>query len=402
MPVNLIVPSALNVIDGVRFAALPCGIKKNKNLDLVAIELNPEAHIAAVFTTNKFCAAPVILAKQHLSQNSSIRYLLINSGNANAGTGQQGIDDALASCQTLAENTQCEATQVLPFSTGVIAEALPLEKINLAIPQLVKNLSADSALEAAQGILTTDVELKAASTQIEIEGEIINISGFAKGSGMIKPNMATMLGYIFTDASISTKALKVILRQATEQSFNAITVDGDTSTNDACVLVSTQKSKCQIDENNQLFLSALNDIFKTLAKNIIRDGEGATKFVTIQVESAHSVEEAKEMAFTIAHSPLVKTALFASDPNWGRILAAVGRANIDHLEIDTVDLYLGAECLVENGQPHPAYDEEKAFEIMRADEITIRVCLNVGESSTTVWTTDLSYDYVKINAEYRS
>lgn len=402
MPVNLIVPESLNTIKGVRYAATASGIKKNENLDLVLIELCDTAQVSAVFTTNKFCAAPVTLAKKHLSDSNSIRYLLINSGNANAGTGEKGFNDALSSCQKVAELTSCNKNQVLPFSTGVIAEPLPIDNITLALPGLVKDLDSNSALQAAEGILTTDIVVKAVTQCIDINGEIISITGFAKGSGMIKPNMATMLGYVFTDANISKNSLDILLKQATEQSFNAITVDGDTSTNDACVLVSTQKSKHQIDEHNEQFKNVLNSVFRTLAQNIIRDGEGATKFVSIQVESALNVSEAKELAFTIAHSPLVKTALFASDPNWGRILAAIGRANISCLEIDKVELYLGDECLVKSGQPNPSYSEDKATKIMQQEEIDIKVCLNVGHAETTIWTTDLSYDYVKINAEYRS
>ncbi|MBL7004742.1 MAG: bifunctional glutamate N-acetyltransferase/amino-acid acetyltransferase ArgJ [Gammaproteobacteria bacterium] len=401
MPVNLIIPEALHTIDGVKFSALACGIKKNKALDLVVVELCKEAQAVAVFTTNKFCAAPVTLAKQHLKE-ATPRYLLINSGNANAGTGEQGYQDALTCCESLASHAGCETNQVLPFSTGVIAEALPVEKIQQAIPSLVSSVSSQNALLAAKGILTTDLAIKATSTQVEIEGELITIMGFAKGSGMIKPNMATMLGYVFTDAKINKEVLDIYLTTAVDKSFNAITVDGDTSTNDACVLVSTQQSRVDIGANNAVFESALERVFQTLAQNIIRDGEGATKFVTIDVSSAANDKDAKEMAFTIAHSPLVKTALFASDPNWGRILAAVGRAPVSALAIDSVDLYLGDECLVKSGLPNPDYSEEKAFEIMRKDEINISVCLNIGNSSTRVWTTDLSYDYVKINAEYRS
>lgn len=402
MPVNLNVPEHLEVIDGVRYSAIASGIKKNGRLDLVAIELSEGSHVAAVFTQNKFCAAPVLLAKKHLEQTDSIRYLLINSGNANAGTGDQGLKDAEKSCLKVAELTSNQPNQILPFSTGVIAEALPINKISQALPELINDLSENNALLAAEGILTTDIAIKAVSQKVEVDGETITITGFTKGSGMIKPNMATMLAYVFTDASISKNVLDKLLKQATDKSFNAITVDGDTSTNDACVLVSTQKSKIDITEKCEKFVEALESVFTTLAQNIIRDGEGATKFVSIQVKSAKNVEEAKELAFTVAHSPLVKTALFASDPNWGRILAAVGRANISHLEIDKVDLYLGDECLVKSGQPNPKYSESRAFDIMAKDEITITIELNVGDTNTTVWTTDLSYDYVKINAEYRS
>lgn len=402
MPVNLHIPEFLHPIKGVRYASIASGIKANNKLDLVAIELNPEAHVAAVFTTNKFCAAPVIVAKQHLNEGSGIRALLINSGNANAGTGEQGLADALSSCESIASHMSIKTNQVLPFSTGVIAQALPLEKITQALPALVNSLSVDAALDAAKGILTTDLALKAVTKKIQVDGEEVCITGFAKGSGMIKPNMATMLAYVFTDASIDQQSLIKLNEQAIKSSFNSITVDGDTSTNDACVLVSTQQSGCQIDANNEQFSHALNEVYQTLAQNIIRDGEGATKFVTIKVESAFDDNEAREMAFTIAHSPLVKTALFASDPNWGRILAAVGRADISALEIDKVDLYLADECLVKSGLPNPDYSEERAFTIMREDEITITVCLNLGSGNAKVWTSDLSYDYVKINAEYRS
>ena len=400
MPVNLKIPQFLEPIHGVRYSAVASGIKKTGALDLVAIELPEQAHVAAVFTQNKFCAAPVTLAKQHLQQNQP-RFLLINSGNANAGTGEQGMQDAFACCTALANETGWEVNQVLPFSTGVIAAALPVNNIQQAIPQLVKELSPDHALKAAEGIMTTDLAIKAVSQSIEVNGETISITGFTKGSGMIKPNMATMLAYIFTDATISQAALDNLLKQAVAGSFNAISVDGDTSTNDACVLVSTQTSQQDMSENIA-FITALNSVFVTLAQNIVRDGEGATKFVTIEVESAYSEHEAKELAFTIAHSPLVKTALFACDPNWGRILAAVGRAPIEHLEIDKVDLFLGDECLVKGGLPYSGYSEERAFKIMAQAEITITVKLNCGAAKSRVWTSDLSYDYVKINAEYRS
>lgn len=402
MAVNYTPVDRLEPISGIRFASIHSGIKKPSILDLVAIGLCDDSKVSAIFTTNKFCAAPVTVAKEHLAQSLPIKCLLINSGNANAGTGAQGLKDAKNSCQAVANELDCEPTQVLPFSTGVIAAALPLDKIEAAVPRLISQLSDNDALEAAKGILTTDTVLKACSKQIVIEGETLTITGFTKGSGMIQPNMATMLAYIFTDADIDLKFQDQLLKNCSDQSFNSITVDGDTSTNDACVLVNTGQKSYKVTESSVEYIQVLMDVFQNLAQSIIRDAEGATKFVSIHIKNAESPKEAKILGLTIAHSPLVKTALFASDPNWGRILAAIGRAPIESLDINKVDLFLGSECLVKQGNPNPSYSEANAFEIMKKEEIDITVNLNMGDSETTIWTSDLTYEYVKINAEYRS
>ena len=403
MSVGLSEPSRLIPVKGVKLAVGHAGIKKNsvKN-DLVLFQLGEQATVAAVFTTNKFCAAPVTIARRHLQHNNATRYLLINSGNANAGTGEQGIQSALSTCQAVAAEANADETEVLPFSTGVIGAQLPHHKIELVIPSLFQDLKEDNWLAAAKGIMTTDTLPKAASRQLTINGKVVTITGICKGSGMIKPDMATMLGYVATDAVISKQALSVCLKQAVDVSFNCISVDGDTSTNDACILIATGSSAVEVDDSNKEFMQALLEVFQQLAQSIIRDGEGATKFVTIQVEQATSQQDARELAYTIAHSPLVKTALFASDANWGRILAAIGRAPVSSLEIDQVDLFLGDVCLIEKGLPHPDYTEQKGQDVMKQQDITIRVNLNIGDAAATIWTTDLSYDYVKINAEYRS
>ena len=403
MSVGLSEPSRLIPVKGVKLAVGHAGIKKNsvKN-DLVLFQLSEQATVAAVFTTNKFCAAPVTIARRHLQQNEAVRYLLINSGNANAGTGEQGIQSALSTCQAVAAEAGADVTDVLPFSTGVIGAQLPDHKIAAVIPSLFQQLKEDNWLAAAKGIMTTDTIAKAVSRQVTINGKVITITGICKGSGMIKPDMATMLGYVATDAVITQQALSICLKQAVDVSFNCISVDGDTSTNDACVLIATGNSSVQVDHSNQEFMQALLDVFQQLAQSIIRDGEGATKFVTIQVEQAVSQQDARELAYTIAHSPLVKTALFASDANWGRILAAIGRAPVSRLEIEKVDLFLGDVCLIEKGLPHPDYTEQKGQDVMKQQDITITVNLHLAESAATIWTTDLSYDYVKINAEYRS
>ena len=403
MPVGLKSPSQLQAVGGIRLSAIHCGIKSDKNIkDLVLIEIAETANIASVFTTNKFCAAPVVVAKQHLAENHNTRYLLINSGNANAGTGDSGNQSAVACCAAVAEYAAVSASAVLPFSTGVIAAELPAAKISQAVPALFEQLHPHRWLEAAEGIMTTDTLPKAISEQFQLQGKTITITGMAKGSGMIRPDMATMLSFVATDAEIEPAVLKLYLDQAVGRSFNAITVDGDTSTNDACVLIATGQSAVAVEADNHSFKEALIKVFLHLAQSIIRDGEGATKFVEIEVQQAKSVEEAREVGFTIAHSPLVKTALFASDPNWGRILAAVGRAKIDSLQIESVDLYLGNVCLLKNGVPDRDYLEELGQREMDKEEIKITVKLGQGEAAAIIWTTDLSYDYVKINAEYRS
>jgi glutamate N-acetyltransferase / amino-acid N-acetyltransferase len=403
MAVGLSAPETILSIEGVRLASCYCGIKKKSSLDdLVLIEINETANVAAVFTTNKFCAAPVTVAKKHLQSGSKIRYLLINSGNANAGTGDQGIATAEKSCEVIAQATGLKSDQVLPFSTGVIGQQLEVSKIEDAVPELLAKLDQENWMQAVKGIMTTDTLPKAISRQVTIDGKVVTISGMCKGSGMIKPDMATMLAYVATDAEIDSDTLSVLLKQAVDQSFNAITVDGDTSTNDACVLIASGVSGVKVDANQLSFIEALNDVFKILAQSIIRDGEGATKFIEIAVNSAASTKDARELAYTIAHSPLVKTALFASDANWGRILAAIGRAPVDTLSIDKVDLYIGNTCLVRGGEPDPEYTEAKGQMEMSQQDIVIRVDLNVGSNAVQIWTTDLSFEYVKINAEYRS
>jgi len=404
MAVNLLEPKTLLSVKGIRLSSVAAGIKKNKSNDLVLIEIAKNSQCAAVFTQNKFCAAPVTLAKKYLQTNAP-RYLLINSGNANAGTGDQGMRDAIESCELLANEMGCSKEDVLPFSTGVIGENLPLNKIKNALPELHKQLLEDNWINAGRGIMTTDTKLKGISKQVEIQGKKITVSGISKGAGMIQPNMATMLSYIATDVAIDKNLLQQCLTSSVHLSFNSITVDSDTSTNDACVLIATgQAANKKITEKNadyEKLANAINEVSLYLAQAIIRDAEGATKFVALQVNAAKNVEDARQVAYTVAHSPLVKTALFASDPNWGRILAAVGRAGVD-FEINKIKIFLGDICIVSNGGRDAAYTEEQGQKIMNQQEITIRIELQTGEESACIWTSDLSYDYVKINSEYRS
>lgn len=392
-------------VAGVRLAAVASNIRYADRLDLVLIEITPGAALAGVFTQNAFCAAPVLLAKQHL-QAAGGRYFLINTGNANAGTGAAGRDDALRCCQALAQLTEVQADSVLPFSTGVIGEPLPVNKIVLGLPEAMDKLCADNWLQAATGILTTDTRPKLASTRIELDGESVTITGMAKGSGMIKPDMATMLAFIFTDAQIHRELLEQKLAQAVSHSFNRITVDGDTSTNDSCMLVATGNSGVRIDAGdnsvNEAFDRALGQIFRELATALIRDAEGATKFITISVGGGASTAECLQVAYAVAESPLVKTAFFASDPNWGRILAAVGRSGLKDLALDAIAIKLGDVALIRNGELDPNYAEEKGQIEMNKQEITIEIELARGRCSETIWTSDLSHGYVKINAEYRT
>ncbi|MDH5472025.1 MAG: bifunctional glutamate N-acetyltransferase/amino-acid acetyltransferase ArgJ [Gammaproteobacteria bacterium] len=404
MAVKLSEPEKLLPIKGIRVASLAAGIKKSGSDDLVLFEIADGSQTSAMFTRNVFCAAPVLLSRKHL-QLSSPKYLLINAGNANAGTGQNGMEAAESCCKLVADETAAKATAVLPFSTGVIGQNLPVEKFAAAIPDLVKQLHEDSWLKAGRGIMTTDTLLKGISRQIELDGKTITITGIAKGSGMIHPDMATMLGFVATDAGVSKELLDSCLQESVQKSFNSITVDGDTSTNDSCVLMATGQSGVMFindtDKNFEVFKEALNDVFIYLAQAIIRDGEGATKFISLNIINATSEEEARKVAYTIAHSPLVKTALFASDPNWGRILAAVGRSGIS-LDIDKIEIYLDDVCIVREGGRADSYTEEQGQAVMSRDEITITVDLKQGQKSAVVWTCDFSYDYVKINAEYRS
>lgn len=393
-------------ISGLRLATASAGIKANGQTDMVLLEMAEGSSVSGVYTQNAFCAAPVTVAKQH-QQQTTARYCLINSGNANAGTGQQGLQTALACCQAVSEQTGDKVEQVLPFSTGVIGQQLPLDKMQATVPQLVEGLSEENWFAAAHGIMTTDTLAKAGSRQIELDGERVTITGMAKGSGMIKPNMATMLAYIATDANVDQAVLDTMLQQASEQSFNRITVDGDTSTNDACILVATGKASHNTitdltSESAQTLYQAIVELSQQLAHAIVRDGEGATKFVAVEVEQGRDQAECRQVAETIAHSPLVKTALFASDPNWGRILAAVGRSGLAQFDLSKVAIYLNDVCIISAGQPAADYTEASGQAVMDQEEITIRVLLGRGQAEITVWTCDFSYDYVKINAEYRS
>ena len=397
--------SPLHPVEGVRLSAISAGIKASGRRDLVLLELCEHSTAAAVFTRNAFCAAPVTVSRQHLSRESP-RYLLINSGNANAGTGEQGLRDARACCDALARTAGCQPEAVLPFSTGVIGEPLPVSVIEKGLPQALDNLRPEGWQDAAYGIMTTDTVPKGVSKQITIHDKAVTITGIAKGSGMIHPDMATMLAYVATDASIEQPLLQRCLAGAVAASFNSITVDGDTSTNDACVLVATGRSDApQLQANSEaltVFQSALTGLCIELAQAIIRDGEGATKFITVEVTQAARDAEARQVAYTIAHSPLVKTAFFASDPNWGRILAAVGRAGVADLDVNRIAIYLDEVCIVRDGQRCKGYEEQQGVMVMKRDEITIRVELGRGNHHTRVWTCDFSYDYVRINAEYRS
>ena len=403
MAVGLEAPQSLTPVAGVRLAAVEAGIRYRDRRDLVLMELAEGSTAAAVFTRNAFRAAPVLVAEAQLAA-AAPRYLLINSGNANAGTGQPGLDAAQASCQALAEAAGCRAEEVLPFSTGVIGEPLPVERIAQALPAAVQALAEDAWMDAARGIMTTDTLPKGVSRRVTINGAPVTITGIAKGSGMIHPDMATMLAYVATDAALPADLLRQCLRLAADRSFNAVTVDGDTSTNDACVLVATGAAGVSVGEGAALdaFQAALDEVCMQLAQAIVRDGEGATKFVTIDVVGARHEAEARQVGFTIAHSPLVKTALFASDPNWGRILAAVGRAGIEDLDVGRIDIHLGGVRIVRGGGRDPDYTEAQGQAVMKQAEIDIRVALDRGDARVRIWTTDLSHEYVRINAEYRS
>lgn len=405
MTVNISEPAQLLPISGIRLAACAAGIKKNAATDIVLIEICEGAACSAVFTQNRFRAAPVLISEKHIKQ-ASPRLLMINSGNANAGTGDSGYNNAIITCELAAAELGCSIEEVLPFSTGIIGENLPVKCFSDALPGLVQSLASDYWLPAAKGIMTTDTVAKAVSRQVEIDGEVITITGIAKGSGMIKPNMATMLGYIATDAKVDSDLLSDCLKSSVESSFNSITVDGDTSTNDSCVLIATGRSAVSEingkDHRYDIFIKALNEVMQFLAQAIIRDAEGVTKFVEITVTNAESYKDAKTVAYTVAHSPLVKTALFASDPNWGRILAAVGRAEIDTINVENLSIYLGDVCIVKNGGRDTDYTEEAGQAVMSQDEITITIDMAQSDKNATVWTSDLSYGYVKINAEYRS
>ena len=407
MPVNLVPPLAgdLHPVAGVSIGIASAGIKKTGHKDLTLMLLAPGSRVAGVFTQNRFCAAPVVVAKRHLA-GTAPRAFIINTGNANAGTGEAGLNHAEQICRALANWLPCTDAEILPFSTGVIMEPLPVDKIVAALPALIADCKADNWLAAAHAIMTTDIVAKAATRRIELDGKTVTVTGIAKGSGMIHPNMATLLSFIATDAAISQPVLQQLVQYAADQSFNCITVDGDTSTNDSFMLVATGVAgNTEIDkQNNDYFTLALAvvDVARELAQAIVRDGEGATKFISIQVEGGTDRDECRKIAYAIAHSPLVKTAFFASDPNLGRILAAIGYAGVADLDVQAIQLYLDDVLVAENGGRAASYREADGQRIMQQAEITVRVVLGRGTADATVWTCDFSYDYVKINAEYRS
>ncbi|MAY56747.1 MAG: bifunctional ornithine acetyltransferase/N-acetylglutamate synthase [Gammaproteobacteria bacterium] len=394
-------------VDGINIATVCAGVRYKNRRDLVLFELAEGTRTTAVFTLNAFCAAPVTLARHHIaSAKGDIRYLLVNTGNANAGTGPQGMKDAETCCHAVAGLTGVDDHQVLPFSTGVIGERLPAERIVAALPEARQSLVADNWLAAASGIMTTDTRPKGISTVVEHQGKRITLTGITKGAGMIKPNMATMLAFVGTDADIELPLLQSLLQSAVTYSFNRITVDGDTSTNDCCTLSATGKSGIKVSEADpallDAFTTALHELMIGLAKLIIRDAEGATKFVTVDVRGGGTVQECLQVAYAIAESPLVKTALAASDPNWGRILAAIGRAGVESLDVTKIDIWLGDVQIVEKGGLAPSYTEEQGQRVMNQVDITLTISLDRGDVNEQVWTADLTEEYVRINASYRS
>jgi glutamate N-acetyltransferase / amino-acid N-acetyltransferase len=409
MPVLLTAPNPadLHPVPGLRLGVAEAGVRKANRKDLVVLELAEGAAVAGVFTQNRYCAAPVQVCREHLAGGSGIRAVLINTGNANAGTGADGLARARRSCDALAARMGLAPQQVLPFSTGVIMETLPVERIEAGLPAALADLSASNWARAAEGIMTTDTLPKAASRQVQIGGRTVTVTGISKGAGMIRPNMATMLGFIATDAVLAPALLQPLVKQAADASFNRITIDGDTSTNDSFVLIATRQAGhaeiTSLDSaEGQALREAVFAVARQLAQAIVRDGEGATKFITVQIDGGRSEAECRLAAYAIAHSPLVKTAFFASDPNLGRILAAVGYAGIDDLDQQLIEMHLDDVHVVTQGGRHPAYREEDGQRVMKQAEITVRVHLGRGAASSTVWTCDLSHDYVSINADYRS
>lgn len=411
MPVNSPLPiaSELKPVNGLRLGHAEAGIKRPGRKDVLVIELPAGASVAGVFTKNRFCAAPVQICREHLaaSQTSGkeIRALVINTGNANAGTGEPGYQNALRTCEELGKLMKLDQEQILPFSTGVILEPLPVDKVIAALPQAISRLEADNWFNAAESIMTTDTQAKAFSKQVQIDGKTITITGISKGAGMIHPNMATMLGYVGTDAKVPQALLQALTTEVAGLSFNAITIDGDTSTNDSFIVMATGASSVEIASSGSsydIFKQALIEVSQQLAKMIVRDGEGATKFITIQIDGGKTEAECKQVAEAIAHSPLVKTAFFASDPNLGRILAAIGYAGIADLDVGGVQLWLDDVWVAKNGGRHPDYQEADGQRVMKQSEITIKANLGRGHASQTVWTCDLSHEYVSINADYRS
>ena len=405
MAVGLAPPANLQPIAGIRLGTTAAGIRKSGKTDLLLMRIDPGATAAAVFTRNQFCAAPVIVAREHMAAATEPRALLVNAGNANAGTGASGVAAARTSCRAVAKLIGCEEQQVLPFSTGVIGEPLPVERIEAALPKAVDACAEDNWLAAAEAIMTTDTVAKGMSVTRKSGGGVLTVTGIAKGAGMIRPDMATMLAYLATDASVPAPLLQRVLVESVAQSFNRITIDGDTSTNDACVLIATGAGAVTVDGDGaelDALREAATEVCTHLARAIVRDGEGATKFVTVAVEQGANTQECLQVAYTIAHSPLVKTALFASDPNWGRILAAVGRAGLADLDVQRIAIFLDQVCIVNGGGRAAHYTEEQGRAVMAQDEILIRVVLGRGDAAQQVWTSDFSYDYVRINAEYRT
>jgi glutamate N-acetyltransferase/amino-acid N-acetyltransferase len=413
MPVNLYPPQVtdLHPIPGVRIGVTQAGIRKVGRKDLTVVLIDEGASVSGVFTQNRFCAAPVQICRTHLNADEGIRAMVVNTGNANAGTGEDGLKRARETCEALAHALQISPTQVLPFSTGVIMEPLPYDRIIAGLPSAIaaagQVATAQQWVDAAEGIMTTDTVPKAASTQVQIAGTTVSVTGISKGAGMIRPNMATMLGYVATDACVAPALMKELSLALAEGSFNRVTVDGDTSTNDSFVVIATNKSThppitSLSSAEGQALLQAMMQVARQLAQAIVRDGEGATKFITIRVEGGRDGAECRQVAYAIAHSPLVKTAFFASDPNLGRILAAVGYAGIADLDQTGIDLYLDDVHVAVQGGRHPDYREEDGQRVMKQSEITVRVVLGRGSAHDTVWTCDLSHDYVSINADYRS
>ena len=412
MAVNSPKPVAadLKAVAGIEIGVAEAGIKKPNRKDLLVLKLAPTATVAGVFTLNRFCAAPVQIAKANLAAVTAgaapIRALLVNTGNANAGTGESGLADAQASCAALAELLGCTPQQILPFSTGVILEPLPVQRLVAGLPQAVAALTSDNWFSAAEAIMTTDTQPKAGSRSLTIGGHAVTLTGISKGAGMIKPNMATMLGFLAFDATVAQPVLDQLVKQAADKSFNCITIDGDTSTNDSFMLVATGAGSLVIDSIDSphyaQLAAAVTELSTFLAQAIVRDGEGATKFMTVTVEDGRNVEECRKIAYSIAHSPLVKTAFFASDPNLGRILAAIGYAGVDDLDVGQLNLYLDDVWVAKNGGRNPDYQEQDGQRVMQQSEITIRVKLARGDATATLWTCDLSHDYVSINADYRS
>jgi len=408
MAVNLAPPdpAALRAVRGVELGTAAAQIRKAGRRDLLLIRLADASRVAGVFTRNRFCAAPVTVAKEHLATHLPIRALVVNTGNANAGTGSDGIARARTTCDAVAHALGCDRRQILPFSTGVIMEPLPVDRVVAGIPACVADLSADNWRNAAEAIMTTDTVPKACSTRLSIDGNETVVTGIAKGAGMIRPDMATMLAFVATDANLAVPALDALVREVADASFNRITVDGDTSTNDALMLIATgAASHSPIRPGTPQYVQlrdALVEVAQTLAQSIVRDGEGATKFITVRVEGGASVEECRKVAYAIAHSPLVKTAFFASDPNLGRLLAAIGNSGIADLDVGAISVYLGDVLVASEGGRHPGYREEEGQRVMKESEIMVRAVLGRGAAQATIWTCDLSHEYVTINAEYRT